>query len=239
MVSIVQNFICNKQERLQVIKRNTKKMGEVFCDYDFFINFNDLNNLEEVRESYVNNIPKLNFYNNLEKDWALITLAMVNEIKTPYVIYLCEDMEVNESKEFIDNFLQELIDNDGDLGFFSKIGKYLEQEFIDGFTPYNSIPSPGYKKMKYSYFYLGKHAPHKRVPVDAIFKTKWLKESLEEFLLYGEKCTHDIPFRQKYLPNFYEGYYDFGNGMRRFGDWKCFIPQKVIFKEFNDVKDKY
>ena len=37
---------------------------------------------------------------------------------------------------------------------------------------------------------------------------------------------------------FYEGYYDFSNGMRRFGDMKCYIPKQVIFKEFNDVKDK-
>ena len=71
-----------------------------------------------------------------------------------------------------------------------------------------------------------------------MFKTEWLKGALEEFLANGENCTHDIPFRGRHLPNFYEGYYDFNNGMRRFRNWKCFLPQKVIFKEFDDVKDK-
>ena len=238
MISIVQNFVCNHEERLEVIRRNTKKLGDVFSEYEFYVNFNSDVNLEEVRELYLKDIPKINFYNNLEKDWALVTLAMVNEIKTPYTIYLCEDIEVTAPKQDISNFLKEMIDNDGDLGFFGKIDKYTQQQFIDGLTPFNIIPSPGYKKMEHSYFYLGKHAPHKRVPVDSMFKTEWLKGALEEFLINGENCTHDIPFRGRHLPNFYEGNYDFNNGMRRFGNWKCFLPQKVIFKEFDDVKDK-
>ena len=94
MITIVQNFVCNHEERLQVIRRNTKKLGDVFSDYEFYVNFNSDVNLEEVRELYLKDIPKINFYNNLEKDWALVTLAMVNEIKTPYTIYLCEDIEV-------------------------------------------------------------------------------------------------------------------------------------------------
>ena len=238
MISIVQNFVCNHEERLEVIRRNTKKLGNVFSDYEFYVNFNSDKNLEEVRDLYLSDIPKINFYNNLEKDWALVTLAMVNEIKTPYTIYLCEDIEVKSPKEDIDNFLKEMIDNNGDLGFFGKIDKYIQQQFVDGFTPFNIISSPGYKKMEHSYFYLGKHAPHKRVPVDSMFKTEWLKGALEEFLMYGESCTHDIPFRGRHLPNFYEGYYDFNNGMRRFANWKCFLPQKILFKEFDDVKDK-
>ena len=213
MITIVQNFVCNHEERLQVIRRNTKKLGDVFSDYEFYVNFNSDVNLEEVRELYLKDIPKINFYNNLEKDWALVTLAMVNEIKTPYTIYLCEDIEVTAPKQDISNFLKEMIDNDGDLGFFGKIDKYTQQQFVDGFTPFNTIPSPGYKKMEHSYFYLGKHAPHKRIPVDSMFKTEWLKSALEEFLMYGESCTHDIPFRGRHLPNFYEGYYDFNNGM--------------------------
>ena len=124
-----------------------------------------------------------------------------------------------------------------DLCFLSKIGKYIEKQYVDGYTPYNSIPSPGYEKLKHGYFYLGKHAPHKRVPVDAIFKTEWMIERLEEFLEHGESCTHEIAHRKKHIPNFWDGYYDFGNGMRRFHSMKCYIPYQIIFKEFNEVKD--
>ena len=147
-------------------------------------------------------------------------------------------MEVMYDSSEVWNSLNEFIDSDYDLCFLGKIGKYTEKQFIDGFTPYNNIPSPGYKPLNYGYFYLGKHAPHKRVPVDSIFRTDWLIERLKEFLIHGESCTHDIPFRKKHLPNFYEGYYDFNNGMRRFEDMKCYIPSKEIFKEFDEIKDK-
>ena len=239
MLSVIQNFICTKSERLDVISRNSLKLGETFPNVDFFVNYNsDNKNYKVVRDCYLKNIPKLSFYNDLTNDWALVTLALMKEVKTSYVVYICEDMEVNCSYDKMWDTLNEFMNNSYDLCFLSKIGKYIEKQYIDGFTPYNSISSPGYEKLKNGYFYLGKHAPHKRVPVDAIFKTEWMIERLEEFLEHGENCTHDIPHRKKHLPNFWEGYYDFGNGMRRFHNMKCYIPNKIIFKEFNEVKDK-
>tara|TARA_B100000035_G_C20970690_1_gene540865 strand:- start:478 stop:1146 length:669 start_codon:yes stop_codon:yes gene_type:complete len=221
------------------VKRNTKKLGDTFPDIDFYVNYNsDNQNFEVIKDHYLRDVPKLSFYNNLVKDWALVTLAMVKEVQTPYVMFICEDMEVNCSKEHMESTLSEFFENDFDWMFLSKIGAYTQQKFIDGFTPYNSIPSPGYQKMDYGYFYLGKHAPHKRLSMDMMCRTDFFIETLEEFLVKGEHCTHDIPFRKRHLPNFYEGYYDFANGMRRFPDLKCYIPSEVIFKEFNDVKDK-
>jgi len=239
MFSLVQNFICTKDSRLEVIKRNSVKLGDTFSDTDFYINYNsDNNNFSIIRDLYKENISKINFYNELTKDWALVTLALVKQVKTPYVMFICEDMEVNCSKEHMESTLSEFFENDFDWMFLSKIGAYTQQKFIDGFTPYNSIPSPGYQKMDYGYFYLGKHAPHKRLSMDMMCRTDFFIETLEEFLVKGEHCTHDIPFRKRHLPNFYEGYYDFANGMRRFPDLKCYIPSEVIFQEFNGEKDK-
>jgi len=237
--SIVQNFICTKDSRLEVVKRNTKKLGSVFSDTNFYINYNsDNQNYNPIKDSYKNNIKNISFYNDLTKDWALVTLALVKEVKTPYVMYICEDMEVNCSKEHMESTMHEFTTEDMDYMFLSKIGAYTREEYINGYTPYNTTKSPGYKKMDFGYFYLGKHAPHKRLSMDMICRTKFFIETLEEFLLKGEDCTHEIPFRKRHLPNFYEGYYDFANGMRRFSDLKCYIPSEVIFKEFNDVKDK-
>ena len=206
---------------------------------DFYVNYNsDNQNFDVIKNSYLDNIPKISFYNNLIKDWALVTLAMVKEVQTPYVMFICEDMEVNCSKEHMENTLEEFFNKNLDWMFLSKIGPYTQQQYIDGFTPYNEIKSPGYKKMDFGYFYLGKHAPHKRLSMDMMCRTDFFIETLEEFLIKGEECTHDIPFRKRHLPNFYEGYYDFNNGMRRFPNLKCYIPSEVIFKEFNDVKDK-
>ena len=89
---------------------------------------------------------------------------------------------------------------------------------------------------KISNFYDSKFARHKRVSVDAVYKTDWLKERLEEFLVKGDSCTHDIPYRHKHICHFYEGYYDFYNGMHRFGDMKCAIPKKDIIIHFEEVK---
>jgi len=51
-------------------------MGEIFKDYEFFINYGTEINLNEVHSIYKNNISKLNFYNNLEPNWGLITLSL-------------------------------------------------------------------------------------------------------------------------------------------------------------------
>jgi hypothetical protein len=38
------------------------------------------------------------------------------------------------------------------------------------------------------------------------------------------------------IPNFYEGYYDFDNGMARFPDLKCAMAKNNISKQWDEVK---
>lgn len=236
-ISIVQNFICTKEQRLNAVCKNVDRLTSAFPDTEFFVNYNTDINFATIKDWYLT-IPHMNLFNNLQRDWALITLAMVNQVTTPYTMYICEDMMVNCQPDEMQACLTEFTGNDLDFCFLGKIGNYTKQEYVNGYTPYNDIPSPGYKPMEYGYFYEGRHAPHKRISIDAIFRTNWFKDRLQEFLVEGEGCTHDIPFRKRHLPNFYEGYYDFANGMRRFPDMKCYIPAIPIFEEYNDVKDK-
>ena len=244
--SVVQNFICDLPVRLEIIEKNTPKVGNVWGDYKFFVNFNSTKNAEQVHNIYKKHIPSLNFYNNLEKDWAGIMLSMVNQINTPYTIYLNEDMEFNMSKDDWENIVQEcIIENDINYILLNKIDKYNKEPYISGRFPddnnvtiqlWEQYPAPKYQEGKYVYFYDSKFARHKRVSVDAVYKTNWLKERLEEFLVKGDSCTHDIPYRHKHICHFYEGYYDFYNGMHRFGDMKCAIPKKDIIIHFEEVK---
>ena len=148
MVSIVQNFICTKSERLEILKNNITKLGKVFKDFEFFVNYGSLINLDEVYKLYKDNVPNLNFYNNLEEDWAAVTLSMATQISTPYTMFLCEDMVVNTNDNKIHKCINEYIDNNYDYLLFTKLHKYLQQEYINGYTPYNSNISPGYKKLK-------------------------------------------------------------------------------------------
>ena len=237
MISIIQNFICTKDARLEIIENNISSLGDVFGEFEFFINYGTDINLDRVHSLYKQYIPKLNFFNNLEKDWAKVTLALANEINTPYTIFLCEDMVVNTSKNKIYKCINEYIDNNYDYLLLTKLHKYLQQEYINGYTPYNSNTSPGYKKLKNGYFYLGQHAPHKRLSTDAVYRTDWYKERLQEFIEKRHLCNHDIPIKNLSKPNYYEGYYDFNNGMARFQDLKCYIPDEVILLEYNTIKE--
>ena len=248
--SVVQNFICDIPQRLEVIRNNTPIVASVWGDYEYFVNFNSSINLNEVHAIYKKSLPKLNFYNNLEKDWASITLALVNQVNTSYVIMLNEDMQFKMDKEHWDNIVHEcFIDNDVSYMLLNKIGKYNQEPYVSGEFPdpnnqaahatirgWGQYPAPRYKQGKHVYFYDSKFARHKRVSMDAVYKTEWLKERLEEFILKGDACKHDIPHRHKHIPHFYEGYYDFNNGMYRFGDMKCAIPRNNIIDHYEEVK---
>jgi hypothetical protein len=236
MISIVQNFICTKEERLKILENNLPLIGEVFSEYPFYVNYNTDVNFDMVYSLYQKNIKKLYFYNDLTPEWAPTTLALVNQVETPYTIYLCEDTMIHSSKSKIDNCINEYIENNYDYLLLTKIDKYLAKEYIDGYAPWSLEKSPGYKKLNNGYFYLGKHSPHKRVSTDAVYRTQWFKERIYEFILYGDQCKHDIPIRDKRKPNFYEGYYDFLNGMARFAELKCYIPDEPIITEFENVK---
>ena len=66
--SLVQNFICTQPQRLEVVKRNTIKLGDTFPDIDFFVNYNsDNENWKQIKEHYLTNVPKINLFNNLVK----------------------------------------------------------------------------------------------------------------------------------------------------------------------------
>jgi len=251
-ISVVQNFICNIPERLELVKKNTPVVGEVWGDYEFFVNFNDEDNFEEVYSIYEEHISKLNFYNNLEKDWARVTLALVEQVETSHVVFLNEDQEFFMTKEDWSNIVNEaIIENDVDYILMNKVDKYNKKVYADGELAnpndpssmiikelWGKYPSSGYEEGKYVYFYDGKYSPHKRISVEGVYRTEWFKELLREFLEKGEDCTHDIPYRKKNICNFYEGYYDFHNGMARFPDMKCAMAKIDITKQWNEIKQK-
>ena len=109
MITYLQNFVCTFDKRRDVLLENLPKFGEVFKDVPFIVNFNDTINLNIIHTAYKKNIKKLDFYNNLEKDWALMTLALVEEVKTPYILYACEDQELHANYQDLNNILKNKI----------------------------------------------------------------------------------------------------------------------------------
>jgi len=266
MISVVQNFICNNDERLKVLLDNLPKLGKIFKDYTFYVNFNDTTNFEVVLDAYKKYIPDLYFYNELEKDWALVTLSLGEQVKTPYVIYLCEDQQVNMTKVDWDNIISEaLLEQSVEYLLLTKIGKYTQSKFVQKQnTDIHLMPNIGSKNirtrdmmpLKHGYLYRGGRSPHKRISTDAIYKTSFFVDRLKEFIPKSREDWTEkridwtdsnagmkyfgprIPFTDIQQPNFYEGYYDFHNGMKRFSDMKCYVPRKEVFIEYIDVLQK-
>lgn len=236
MISIVQNFICTEEERFKVLEKELPKLGEVFHDCPFYVNYNTTVNLDRVYNLYKQHINKLEFFNNLEPEWATLTLALSEQVETPYLAYLCEDAQVHVSKEEIWTRINEFIKEECDYLLLTKLEKYLRPEYRLGSTLWNGIKAPAYNQLKYGYWYLGKFAPHKRISTDAIYRTEWYKERVKEFIVKGDSCLHEIPIKDKRKPNYYEGYYDFNNGTARFSDMKFYIPNYPIITEFDTVK---
>ena len=50
MVSVIQNFICTDEKRLQVMLDNLPALGEAFKDFEFHVNLNDTVNLEIIQK---------------------------------------------------------------------------------------------------------------------------------------------------------------------------------------------
>ena len=137
MISVVQNFICTKDERLQVLRDYLPMIGEVFGDCEFYVNYNTTINLDEIYSLYKKYIPKLNFYNDLSEEWAPVTLALAKQVTTPYTIFLCEDTQIHTTKQEVYNRINEFIELDCDYLLLTKLAKYLQPEYIKGYTPYN------------------------------------------------------------------------------------------------------
>lgn len=227
MISIVQNFICTDESRLNVLLNNLPALGKVFSKYKFYTNLNDTVNLDIIKDSYSKNIVHLDFYNNLEKDWALVTLAMVEQVTTPYILYLCEDQVVHTTTEYVDCMLNEIESLNIDFVNLTKIVKYSKKNI------------PGYIEVNYGYTYLGKDSPTGRLSSDCIVKTSFWKDRLIEFINNKNRCPHAIPYPYNNLPNYFEGYYDHSIGIRKFKNLKCYIPKQHIFVEYDDVLQKH
>jgi len=227
MITVVQNYICTCDKRRDVLLNNLPKLGEVFKDIPFVVNFNDTINLEIIYDSYKKNIKKLDFYNNLEKNWALVTLSLLEKVKTPYLLYLCEDQVLHSTYNELNNILNEIQELDIDFTNLTKINKYSKSTF------------PGYTEHNYGYSYKGQHSPTGRLSSDCIVRTDFWRDRLIEFIQNKDHCPHRIPYPHENLPNYFEGYYDHSIGIRKFQNLKCYIPKQHLFIEYTDTLQKH
>ena len=102
-------------------------MGKIFKDYEFFINYNTKHYFDEVYEIYRKGIDNLNFYNNLEYNWGLVTLSLIEEVKTPYTMILCEDYEYRIDYDNWKEIINEFVEKDGSYMPIGRLWKYTKE----------------------------------------------------------------------------------------------------------------
>ena len=207
-ISIVQNFVCTSDSRKQMIADNLPQMAKIFDDVSFHINYNTSINLQEMQELYQKNIKNLNFEYSDSRDWGLDTLKLLENVTTPYVMYLCEDFEYRSKKSDWENLASEaLVKNNVDFVMLAKIEKYSQQMWNRHYE----------KSGEHCRFYNSKNSPSKVLSIDAIYRKDFLFDRLTE---YTNLYSH-------HLPNNYETYYKNQNGIRRFSI-NCAIPKNIL-----------
>ena len=225
MISVVQNFICTQKERLNVIDREVPKMSKIFKDYDFHINYGTVENVFEVGRIYEDNVKKLTFENNLKANWGEVTLGMVEKVKTPYTLILCEDFEYRITYSKWSRMMDEFVERDVSYMPIGRLWKYTEEKYHDG-----------YESGKDLWFYPASKSPGSSLSVDAIYKTEMFKERLEELQKYGPN-TYPLSLPHHYEDVFHE---DNNKGVKQWGDdVLCAVPKDIIIMHKQEETETY
>ena len=109
MISLLQNFVVTKQDRLNTLKETLPDIAKYFNDINFYVNYNSKINFKEVYSLYEDNVSDLIFYNDLTKDWGKIVQSMISEIESKYIFIMPEDYILyNNDKSYFNNLIEEL-----------------------------------------------------------------------------------------------------------------------------------
>jgi len=221
-VSIVQNFICTKDLRLDVLLENLPKMAKVFSDYSFYVNYNTNKNLDIIRELYEDNVKNLKFYTDFDKNWGKITLNLVKQIKTPYVLYLTEDFVCHGDVLDWENIFNEaLFENNVKHIFLAKIHKYLPGYWDPDpkFKPYVRSEHK-YEEGSHIWMWDSKNSPLKTYSTVAVHEKELFIKLLNDYIkIYSYKT-----------PNDFESIHQ---NLTMMKNMKCAIPKKIIIEQIH------
>jgi len=219
-LSVVQNFICTVPQRLQMMKSEVPKMGNIFQDYEFYVNYDSEENVDEVYDIYKDSIEKLNWQCDTSANWAEKTLELVEKTNTSHILYLCEDFVFAYGKDEWDKVLNEaLIENNIDFMFLAKINKYTTRSYLNE-----------YEHGKHLFYYHSSNSPSKVLSIDGIFKREYLIKKLKEYIKIAHTVEwHDRDWPALNLPNSWEMCYSDNQypGIRS-ENLLCCMPKKCL-----------
>ena len=250
-LSIIQNHILFNDERgkkrleHQKSYKGIPSIGKVFPNCHLYVNYKTKVFLNDIVETYEKHIKNVHIYNNLEGpdfNWTAITLMLVKEANTPYVMLATEDRMFHKTTtEEFEKVMQDIIDNNV---YYMPIGKL---DHLTVGTRYSTVedllkPTPVHGKTcikqykdsgKELFLFEAKNAPVKMTSfsADAIYKTDFLIDKLEEMVYkYGLKPYSPNARLAQNTSKYFEDYYtdQYGKGIRQCGDMICAVPKKEI-----------
>ena len=233
MISLLQNFVVTKQDRLNTLKETLPDIAKYFNDINFYVNYNSKINFKEVYSLYEDNVSDLTFYNDLTKDWGKIVQSMISEIDSKYIFIMPEDYILyNNDESYFNNLIEELNKYDCDHMIMHRI-EYVKNYGTD--EKYFHL----YDEKDYLFLCNSDKYPTSSLSSVAIYK----KDFLNEYLTYYNAQPKNTRFPLE-TPNCYEWFsYERVSEYSKIGrtDSRMFaVPKKSIVKHYepNDIKER-
>ena len=232
MISMLQNFVVTKQERLDTLKETLPDVAKFF-DIDFHVNYNSDINFKEVLSLYEDNVNSLTFYNDLSDDWGKITQSMLSEIDTKYIFIMPEDFILScDDKDYFNSLIEELDKYDCEHMIMHRID-YVKNYGTD--KKYFHL----YDEKDYLFLCNSDKYPTSCLSSVAIYR----KDFLEQFLEFYNSQQKPVRFSLA-TPNCYEWFsYNKVAEYSRIGGVKnrlFAVPKESIVKHYepNDIKER-
>ena len=176
-VSLVMNFICRRQARLDGIRINVPLIAKYLGDYPTLINYNNKTFLPDVSSLFQNaGIEKLHFQNDLDKMWAKVTLDLISMTDSPYILFLADDARPAEFLE--NNYFEKLVD---------EFEKYNCEHMLCGkISKYNTSYWDDHYHIKTKNLLIceSDNSPFSDLPLDALMTRGFFIDNLKKVIDY-------------------------------------------------------
>jgi len=160
-ISILQNFICTKKERLEMIKENLPNFAKVMNPFPVIVNYDTDIFAEEVYRVYNRHIENLHFRQNLGRDWGTTIQESLSYTNSPYIMYLCEDIIFNPelTREQFLRIFEEYKDSNCKHMLMGKVEKYRQRGWHNKSVRGNNL-----------WLFHSSESPYRNLSSDALFE---------------------------------------------------------------------
>jgi hypothetical protein len=176
-LSVIQNFICTKPERLDMIKENLPKFAKAINPYPVIVNYDTDIYAKEIYDLYNKYIDNLHFRQNFDLEWGTVTKDLIECTDSPYLMYLCEDIifDPNLTHEKVNEVLNEYKHYGCKHMLMGKVDKYSQERWHEKS-----------KKAEHLWIFPSEDCPYFNLSSDALFEREFFKKIVNESIGKGK-----------------------------------------------------